>query len=97
MDVLLTNIKSQFAFMNLDDIVIFSSTLHEHIDHVRQKLMFLYNVGVTLNRKSASSLRIVSIFSVMSFVLGTWKYQHDQLTRFADSNTWRKVPNCVDF
>lgn len=52
MDVLLTRVKRQFALVCLDDIVIFSRTPNEHVDHARAVLMLLYDAAVTEPEKS---------------------------------------------
>lgn len=49
MDVLQTNVRWKFAFVFLDDIVLFSQTGDMHIDQVQKLLMILHDTDVTLN------------------------------------------------
>lgn len=51
MDVILSTVKWQFALVYLDDIVVFSRTPVEHIDHVRHVLTLLHDDGVILKLK----------------------------------------------
>lgn len=44
--------KWQFALVDLDDIVVFSSLVAEHIDHVRDLLSPLRHAGDSLNLKT---------------------------------------------
>lgn len=51
MDMIPSSVEWQFALVHLDDIVIFSNTLEQHIDHVRKVLLLLYNAKATLELK----------------------------------------------
>lgn len=55
MDFILFLVQWQFAMVNLDDILIFSKPLEEHIYHVQQVLTLLSNEGVSLTLKSVNS------------------------------------------
>lgn len=50
-DVVLKKVKWQYALVYLDDVVKFSQTPDKHIEHFRQVLTLLNDVGVTLNLK----------------------------------------------
>ena len=50
-DVILAQVRWQYSLVYLDDIVVFSKTGEEHIDHVRSVLSLLADAGVTLKLK----------------------------------------------
>lgn len=54
MKVALSMIKWQFAFLNLDNIVIFCTTPEKHTDHFCKIHLLLYNGGVTLKLKKCN-------------------------------------------
>lgn len=47
-DIILSRVKLQFAMVYLDDEIIYSNTVVEHFDHVREVLSLLRTAGVTL-------------------------------------------------
>lgn len=51
MDMILFSWKWQSALDNLDDIVVFSTTLPQHIESVRRFLLLLYSAGAILKLK----------------------------------------------
>lgn len=54
MDVIVRSVKWQFGHVYLDDIVVFSETHKEHIDHVRKVHLLLFNAEATIELKSFS-------------------------------------------
>lgn len=86
-DALLTKGKCQFALFLLDDIVMFSGTLDEHFDHVREVLKLLNDGDDKMNWNKCEFLRLSLIMLVISFALGGSKYQHGQTTKYADAKT----------
>lgn len=81
MKVLLMQGKWQFPLAFLDDIVIFPSTLDEHIDHVRQILTLLKDTGVSLNIKIPNDLEVEWNISVISCALAGLKLRLERLIR----------------
>lgn len=51
MDVILFSENWQFALLYLDDSVVFSNTVNDHIGHLKAVLTFLKDAGVTLKLK----------------------------------------------
>lgn len=51
MGVILSAVRFQIALVYLDDIVVFSKSLGEHIAHVFDVLTLLRNAGATLKHK----------------------------------------------
>lgn len=51
MDVLLTKVKWQFTLVFIDDIIILSQSLEEHIRHFQLVLKLLHDAGLTLKLK----------------------------------------------
>ena len=49
LDMILTNFKWRTCLIYLDDIIIFSNSVEEHIDHVDDVLTCLEKAGVSLN------------------------------------------------
>lgn len=49
MDVILSSVKCNMAFVYLDEIVVFNRTVEDHTAHVGQVLMLLDNSGSILN------------------------------------------------
>lgn len=64
-DVILATVKWQFALVYLDDVIVFSSSLEDHVEHVATVLRLLKDAGVTLKLKSVPFLRAPSIISAM--------------------------------
>lgn len=62
MDVILENVKLQFAFVYLDDIVNFARTLQIHIDLEKQTMTLQERAGVTFKLKNAFLSQAGSIF-----------------------------------
>lgn len=52
MDAMLSAGKSQFAMVYMDDIVILSRSVEEHLDHIRTLLKLLSRAGVSLKLES---------------------------------------------
>lgn len=48
-DVIIVKVKCQFALVYLDDVIVFSSSVEEHIEHVETVLRFLKESVVTHN------------------------------------------------
>lgn len=61
--MILSNFKTNFAFVLLDNIVIFSRTTKLHIDHVRKALLLIRNKRAPLRLKKGSFF-IVTINSL---------------------------------
>ena len=53
LDILLAGVKWQFCLVYLDDVIIFSKTEEEHINHVDSVLKILRQAGVTLKLKNS--------------------------------------------
>lgn len=51
MDVVLASVKWKFALVYLEEVVVFSNTVDDHIDHLKAVLKLLKNAGLTLNLK----------------------------------------------
>lgn len=51
MGVISSPVKCQFALVCLDDIIIFSKTADEHIEHVSTVLSLVHRAGIRLNFK----------------------------------------------
>lgn len=47
-DILLTGVKWQFTLVHLDDIIVYSSTVSDHYDHLRDVLHILQRTDLTL-------------------------------------------------
>lgn len=67
MSILLKKVKSQFALVYLDDVVIFSRTLDEHKEHAQQALMLSNDEGVTLNLQNCECFNIHIDYLAMLF------------------------------
>lgn len=57
MDVILSSAKWQSALVYLDDIVIFSKSVEEHMQHARKVLTLPRDTGVTLKTQKVPPLR----------------------------------------
>lgn len=57
-DVLLSTVKWQQALASLEDIVIFSKTPDDHIEHTRSVLYLLKDANVTLKLNKCPLLQI---------------------------------------
>lgn len=49
MDVVLVNAKYEFAMAYMDDVVVFSRTFEEHLEHLTIVLERMRNAGLTIN------------------------------------------------
>ena len=47
-DVILAGVKWQFALVYLDDIIIYSSSIEEHYDHLATVLKLVHKAGISL-------------------------------------------------
>lgn len=88
MDNSLSSIKWQFALDYSNDIVTFSKSSDEQIDHVRQILTLLNDVRVKLKQKSARSFLIAWIFLAMSSWQDVWQSAHTHMNRLAAHRRW---------
>lgn len=82
MDFILFSVMWQSALVYLDDIVIFSKFLDEHMDHVRQALRSFDDAGETLKLKSANNLRIAKVALAIFSSVDVLKLAHTKSTRF---------------
>lgn len=58
MDVILSAVKGQIAFLFLDDIIVFLKFLEEHTVHVRNLLTLPSNPSITLKLKKRRSFAV---------------------------------------
>lgn len=86
-DVILSAVRWKFALVYLDDIVIFSRTPEEHLNHLRHVLRLLKTAGVTLNLKSANYFQTQSTTWGMLFGEATSKFKKTRRAPFPD---WMK-------
>lgn len=63
MDAVLSDIKYKFVFHYLDDLVIYSDSVHEHIQHLREVFSRLRKAGLTVNPR-----KVVFACSNISFL-----------------------------
>lgn len=62
-DNLLAGIKGKFAYGYIDDIVIYSSTWDEHLQHLNTLFQRLYSAGMKMNsQKCHFGLREIKFF-----------------------------------
>ena len=52
----LPRIQDDVCIPYIDDIIVFSQTFEDHVDHIRGELRRLREHGLNLNRRSADSL-----------------------------------------
>ena len=64
LDVILNRFKWKSCLVCIEDIIIFSKTVDEHIDHVDEILGILRTSGVTLKTVSYTHLTLPTIYSV---------------------------------
>jgi len=57
LEILLAGVKWQFCLVYLDDVIIFSQTEEQHIDHVDKVLKILHQAGVTLKLRKSHFFR----------------------------------------
>lgn len=81
--VILSWVECQAAFVYIDDIVIFSKSLDEHIDHVWQFLILLNESAVTLKLWYARSSRTAKNTLATSWNLNSRKSMYAQSTQLA--------------
>lgn len=75
MDVFLASDRRQFALLYVEDLIVFSNSPADHIEHVWRVLRLLYEAGVTIGlKKCRTFLRILSTL-VMLFDLAAWNVQ----------------------
>lgn len=60
MDVILGNVKDQYALIYIDDIILFSSTQEDHIRQVKIVSKLVQEAGMALKLKSVTSSRTPS-------------------------------------
>ena len=46
LDIILSSVKWQFCIVYIDDVIIFSKSVDEHLDHIDQVLTFLGDYGM---------------------------------------------------
>ena len=46
-DIILSRVKWETALVYLDDVIVYSESVTEHVDHVREVLQLLYTAGVS--------------------------------------------------
>lgn len=54
-DIILSSIRWQQALVYLEDIIVFSATVQEHLQHLATVLEFLDNAGMTMKLEKCSS------------------------------------------
>ena len=52
-DIVLSSVRWQFCIVYLDDVIIFSNSVDEHIDHIDQVLTLLENAGMSIRLKKS--------------------------------------------
>ncbi len=56
-DIVLASVKWRYAIVYLDDIIVFSNTVEENLEHLTTVLTLLRNNGITLKLKKCASLQ----------------------------------------
>lgn len=82
--------KWHSAFVYLQDIFVFSRTIHGHQTHFEQLLTLLQNASVTLKLRNVSSSRRISSRLVSSYDRKGWQLRNQLQKRFA--NYWIVQP-----
>lgn len=49
MDTILADVKHKFAMAYMDDVIVFSNTIEEHVDHLNIVLQKLWDAGLTIH------------------------------------------------
>lgn len=57
METVLENIKGKFCFVYIDDIVVYSQTEQQHLEHLRGVFARLHKAGLTVNLKKCNLLQ----------------------------------------
>ena len=55
MEHCLDGLRDDMCIPYIDDIIVFSQTFEDQVDHIRKVLRRCMNVGLSLNRRSADS------------------------------------------